>query len=113
MFFFLLIACLLFDEPFTEHTSELRFVILRLLLDWINHNWASLNASERQSLRGMILSYITSQALRETKPLRSMLASMLTSVAKQDYPQNWPSFVQDLLQLWRQNCHEISEVRCF
>ena len=97
---------------FLEHTSELRFVILRLLFDWINHNWVVVNHSEKHSLREIILSYITSSSLNGTKPLRSMLASILTSVAKQDYPHIWPSFVQDLLQLWRQNHHEISEVTC-
>ena len=89
-----------------------RFFGLQILEDTIKTRWKILPAEEREGIKNYIVGKIVEISREEArmqaeKIFLNKLNVILVHILKQEWPQNWPSFIPDIVQF-----SQTSEVLC-
>ena len=95
-----------------EHTPVIRQLALSICTDWLKTWWNQIIADDQNVIRTNFLTLLHSDAvgLSPTRSLRVKLSSALANIAERQYPQHWPSFLEDMVGVWQTSPLERQEV---
>ena len=76
---------------------------LGLLNDWLRLWWNRLEDSNRDLIKGVLGQLLLDDALgcSPHRPLRTKLSVCIANVAERQFPQLWPSFLEEMLRVWQ------------
>jgi len=83
-----------------DHNDWNRQLALSILDDWLKGWWNRIPEDAQMFIRSQCVTLLTSSAVGASKGLRTKLAVILCNVACRQYPQQWPSFLDDVVGLW-------------
>ena len=86
------------DGP--EHNDWNRQLALSIIDDWLKGWWNRIPEEAQLFIRQQCVKLLASTALGNSRGLRTKLAVILCNIAERQYPQQWPSFLDDVLSLW-------------
>eukprot|EP01041_Mallomonas_annulata_P004813 gene4813-9600_t len=96
------------DAP--EHTIVVKFFCLKVLEDWIFLWWNKVDANEQGRMRAGILNLLQNvDHFKESRAIRTKIAKLVSEVGKRQFPQHWPSFIEDLVSFWNTGPESKSE----
>jgi hypothetical protein len=79
--------------------------------DWIFLRWNGISRDEKLFIRSGIMKLLENQSFYEELPAaRTKLAKIIVEIAKRDFPQEWPSFLEEVIQQWSQDILSKSKV---
>ena len=79
----------------------LRFLCLKVLEDWIVLWWNKLNAKKQIEIKQSILNLLDHANMETLSlPLKTKLAKVIVDIVKRQFPQQWPTFLNDIIQRW-------------
>lgn len=93
----------------TEHTPHVRFFALHCLEQLIFTRWKDLSPDAQQQVKDAMLQLMQNSVQDwGTEPLfiRTKVGKLVAEVAKREYPQRWPDFLDIMLQLWSTGSNE-------
>ncbi|QDS76642.1 Exportin-1 [Venturia effusa] len=100
-------AWLLVDK-ILEHASypQTKYIGLQVLDNVINTRWRVLPRDQCQGIRNFVVNFIiqmsgTEESLRQQRALITKLNMTLVNILKQEWPHNWPTFINEIIQ----SCH--------
>ncbi|KAI6368810.1 hypothetical protein MCOR25_004553 [Pyricularia grisea] len=102
-------AWLMVDQILSEATySQTKFLGLQILDNVIMTRWKVLPREQCQGIRNFVVNYIincssTEESLRSQKTLLNKLNLVLVSILKQEWPHNWPTFINEIISSCRTN----------
>ncbi|KAJ2016527.1 Karyopherin transporter, partial [Coemansia sp. S610] len=84
------------------------FIALQILEKLIQTKWKILPIEQRTGIKNFIVEVIlhtasTEESLRQNKVYLNKLNLILVQVLKQEWPQNWPTFIPEIVQTSRTN----------
>ncbi|KLU91186.1 exportin-1 [Magnaporthiopsis poae ATCC 64411] len=100
-------AWLMVDQILSEATySQTKFLGLQILDNVISTRWKVLPREQCQGIRNFVVNFIitcssTEESLRAQKTLLNKLNLVLVSILKQEWPHNWPTFINEIIT----SCH--------
>jgi exportin-1 len=101
-------------DTILENSSnpQSKYIALQILENLIKYRWKSLPTEQREGIRTYLVQKIIAlsqheQTLRSESVLINKLNLLLVGILKHEWPQNWPSFIPDLVGSSR-----TSEVLC-
>lgn len=65
----------------------------------INQQWASTDWSFREELKNVLYGYLIEKGNTAPHFIRTKYAKLLIAVAKQDWPTNYPNFLNNILEV--------------
>jgi hypothetical protein len=86
------------DHP--SHNDSNRQLALSILNDWIKVWWNNITTENQLIIRDSILTLLRSVTGTNSGGFRNKLASILANIAERQYPQHWPTFLDDIVNLW-------------
>ncbi|KAK0626056.1 CRM1 C terminal-domain-containing protein [Immersiella caudata] len=96
-------AWLMVDDILSRATYEqTKFLGLQVLDNVIMTRWKVLPREQCQGIRNFVVQYIlqcsnSEEALRSHRTLLNKLNLVLVSVLKQEWPHNWPTFINEII----------------
>ena len=84
----------------TEHNEWNRQLALSILEEWMKIWWNRIQEEAQRYIREQVVALLTSPAVAECRGMRTKLAVILSEIAQRQYPQQWPSFLDDIVGLW-------------
>lgn len=113
-----LIFCEILTQQFqlaastSSNTNEgLCLITLTLLNDFIKKKWNILNNEQQNNLRTLISNLVSHfDNLTYSVNLSNKFASILSEIIERQYPQLWPSFLQDFLPLAQEKSYKKQEI---
>jgi hypothetical protein len=79
----------------------IRMFCLTALHDWTKKWWSEMNSAQHLELRNSISNIIVSSISEEASTSYcNKCASLIVEIAERQFPDQWTSFVDDLLALW-------------
>ncbi|KAJ2505056.1 Karyopherin transporter, partial [Coemansia sp. RSA 2052] len=92
----------------SKATSSHTFIALQILEKLIQTKWKILPIEQRTGIKNFIVEVIlhtasTEESLRQNKVYLNKLNLILVQVLKQEWPQNWPTFIPEIVQTSRTN----------
>ncbi|OIW27508.1 hypothetical protein CONLIGDRAFT_645770 [Coniochaeta ligniaria NRRL 30616] len=96
-------AWLMVDEILSKAThDQTKFLGLQVLDNVIMTRWKVLPREQCQGIRNFIVQYIlqcssSEESLRSQRTLLNKLNLVLVSVLKQEWPHNWPTFINEII----------------
>ncbi|KND94412.1 Exportin-1, partial [Tolypocladium ophioglossoides CBS 100239] len=100
-------AWLMVDKILSDaHYPQTKYLGLQVLDNVISTRWKVLPRDQCQGIRNFIVQFIiqcssSEDALRSNKTLLNKLNLVLISVLKQEWPHNWPTFINEIIS----SCH--------
>ncbi|KAI9711412.1 MAG: Exportin-1 [Candelaria pacifica] len=100
-------AWLLVDKILQEATiPETKYLGLQVLDNVVMTRWKVLPREQCQGIRNFVVNFIiqnsnTEETLRAQRPLLNKLNLVLVSILKQEWPHNWPTFINEIIS----SCH--------
>jgi hypothetical protein len=84
------------------HPSTVQFVALKLLEDWTLQWWNQLDVSAQRETRQSVVDLVGvhPELFESNRAVRSKLSKILAEIAKRQYPQEWPEFLEIIIQIW-------------
>ncbi|KAJ2062335.1 Karyopherin transporter, partial [Coemansia sp. S155-1] len=84
------------------------FIALQILEKLIQTKWKILPIEQRTGIKNFIVEVIlhtasTEESLRQNKVYLNKLNLILVQILKQEWPQNWPTFIPEIVQTSRTN----------
>ncbi|KAK3344026.1 CRM1 C terminal-domain-containing protein [Lasiosphaeria hispida] len=101
-------AWLMVDDILSRATYEqTKFLGLQVLENVIMTRWKVLPREQCQGIRNFVVGYIlkcsdSDEALKSQRTLLNKLNLVLVSVLKQEWPHNWPTFINEIIAA----CHQ-------
>lgn len=92
------------DKVLTNSESlQSKFIALQILEQLIQTKWKILPTEQRTGIKNFIVEVIfhtasTDESLRKNKVYLSKLNLILVQILKQEWPQNWPTFIPEVVQ---------------
>ncbi|XP_065193562.1 exportin-6-like [Sycon ciliatum] len=89
--------CLYFME-----NSRNEYVLMystKVLEDLVNHTWASVDVAQKSELRQFIIEYAVRSHSQIVPYVRNKLAKVIVDIARQDWPHDYPHFLDTVIQL--------------
>lgn len=82
--------------------EQTKFLGLQILEDLIKFRWRELPPEQRQGIRGYVIKTIrklsaSAELLHKHRLIVQKLNLQIVEVAKHEWPQNWPTFIQELV----------------
>ncbi|CAK8672649.1 unnamed protein product [Clavelina lepadiformis] len=74
-----------------------RYYGMQLIKHWIRFHWLEAQNEEHSFIKSQVLNLIASTALTEPPYIKGLLASVLTEIIKQVWPQNWANMHTELI----------------
>jgi hypothetical protein len=90
---------ILFTES-ADHNEWNRQLALSILDDWIKLWWNRIPEDAQRYIREQTVTLLTNPAVSASRGLRTKLAVILSEIAQRQYPQHWPTFLDDIVGLW-------------
>lgn len=91
-----------------EYLQTLAVVVLG---NGIDNGWESFTIHDKIALRDKLLNLVRAGApIFSQKSVRNKLASILSSIAKKQYPKEWNSFLTDMIVIWEEKSSECQEI---
>ncbi|KAH8899549.1 hypothetical protein GQ53DRAFT_315188 [Thozetella sp. PMI_491] len=100
-------AWLMVDEILSKSSySQTKYLGLQVLDSVITTRWKVLPPEQRQGIRNFIVQYIlqisdSEENLKTQKTLLNKLNLVLISILKQEWPHNWPTFINEIISACR------------
>ncbi|KAI5204103.1 hypothetical protein E4T42_04574 [Aureobasidium subglaciale] len=100
-------AWLMVDKILQEaQNSQTKFLGLQVLDNVIMTRWKVLPREQCQGIRNFVVQYIlqmssSDESLRKERALINKLNLVLVSILKQEWPHNWPTFINEIISA----CH--------
>ncbi|KAJ2798771.1 Karyopherin transporter, partial [Coemansia guatemalensis] len=97
------------DRILSDSSSlQSKFIALQILEKLIQTKWKILDADSRSGIKNFIVELIvktasTEESLRKNKVYLSKLNLILVQILKQEWPQNWPNFIPEIVATSRTN----------
>lgn len=83
-----------------DHNDWNRQLALSILDDWLKAWWNRIPEDAQRYIRDQCVTLLTSAAVAASRGLRTKLAVILCNIACRQYPQQWPTFMDDVVGLW-------------
>lgn len=102
-------AWLLVDKILSESRHpQTKYLGLQILDNVIMTRWKVLPREQCLGIRNFVVNFIleasnTEEALRSQRTLLNKLNLVLVSILKQEWPHNWPTFINEIIAACRQN----------
>jgi hypothetical protein len=88
-----------------------QFLCLKIMEDWIFLRWNEIGRDEKLFIRSGVMKLLENQSIYEKLPAaRTKLAKIIVEIAKRDFPQEWPTFLEEIIQHWAQDVLPKSKV---
>ena len=100
-------------EPIIEGSfcDLTKITALTILPKFISQNWNSLNEEQQQHYKELSFSYFDNFITNNcNEGLITQTELLIINILKYEWPQNWPSFVSDLMNLLQQNAFFVKYV---
>ena len=82
------------------HDDFIRMLSLTILNDWLKIWWNKISDQERSSLRNTVVMLVKGSVGKSpVKGLWTKLAVMISNIAVRQFPQQWPTFLNDMASL--------------
>ena len=82
------------------HTDSIRLLSLTVLSDWVKIWWNKVNEGDQTIVKKSVLELLHGPIGRSpVRGLRTKLAVMLSNIAVRSFPQQWPSFLDDMARV--------------
>ncbi|RYP06485.1 hypothetical protein DL764_003136 [Monosporascus ibericus] len=100
---------LLVDKILSEaQYPETKYLGLQILDSVIQTRWKVLPRDQCQGIRNFVVNYIiqistTEESLKAQRTLLNKLNLVLVSILKQEWPHNWPTFINEIIAACRSN----------
>lgn len=100
-------AWLLVDKILQEATyPQTKYIGLQVLESVIQTKWKVLPREQCQGIRNFVVNFIiqgssTEESLRSQRTFLNKLNLVLVSILKQEWPHNWPTFINEIIS----SCH--------
>ncbi|RYP62091.1 hypothetical protein DL771_009878 [Monosporascus sp. 5C6A] len=100
---------LLVDKILSEaQYPETKYLGLQILDSVIQTRWKVLPRDQCQGIRNFVVNYIiqistTEESLKAQRTLLNKLNLVLVSILKQEWPHNWPTFINEIITACRSN----------
>ena len=83
-----------------NHDDYIRMLSLTILNDWLKIWWNKLSESEQSSIRNTVLMLLNGPLSKSpVRVLLTKLAVMISNIAVRQFPQMWPTFLEDMVSL--------------
>ena len=93
-----------------NHDDYIRMMSLTILNDWLKIWWNKLSESDHAAIRNTVLMLLSGPVGKSpVKGLWTKLSVMISNIAVRQYPQMWPSFLDDMVSM----CVSSSTTRTF
>jgi hypothetical protein len=104
----MMLHILMTDSP--AHTEYIRMLALSILSDWMKDWWNKITENDQNVIKNNVVGLLTgSLGSSNVKALRMKLAVIVANIAVRQFPQLWPSFLEDMVSLWRSPSFELQE----
>lgn len=90
----------LFSILSVEVDDGIRLFCLTALQEWTKRWWKEMGPAQQLELRGNISSVVSTIPETSSTSYCSKCASIIVEIAERQFPDQWSSFVDDLLSLW-------------
>ncbi|TGZ80407.1 hypothetical protein EX30DRAFT_59082 [Ascodesmis nigricans] len=92
----------------TSTYQQTKYIGLQVLDNVIQTRWKVLPKDQRQGIRNFVVGFIiqassTPESLHQQRLLINKLNLVLVSILKQDWPHDWPDFINEILSSCRTN----------
>ncbi|PVU89531.1 hypothetical protein BB559_003322 [Furculomyces boomerangus] len=92
----------------TSALSQTKFIGLQILEKLIQTRWKVISSEQRNGIKNYIVSTIiknssSEQSLKQNKLYLSKLNLILVQILKQEWPTNWPTFIQEIVSSSKTN----------
>eukprot|EP00611_Tribonema_gayanum_P015397 TRINITY_DN2722_c0_g1_i2.p1 TRINITY_DN2722_c0_g1~~TRINITY_DN2722_c0_g1_i2.p1 ORF type:complete len:1027 (-),score=317.33 TRINITY_DN2722_c0_g1_i2:1457-4537(-) len=90
--------------PLPEHNDTVRFFAVHCIEQYIKSDWSSMTEEQQARCRSASVDLIrsgTRDLLSEASFVKEKVAALAAEVAERDYPEKWPTFVQDMVMAVR------------
>lgn len=77
--------------------QESRFIAMQILEENVKARWTLLTEAARASVRQYVFSAVTGGSSAATDIVLHKLNAVLVEIVKKDWPQRWPTFINDLI----------------
>ena len=82
------------------HDDFIRMMSLTILNDWLKIWWNKITDQEKAALRNTVVMLVKGSVGKSTvKGLWTKLAVMISNIAVRQFPQQWPTFLNDMASL--------------
>jgi hypothetical protein len=79
----------------------IKLLSLSILNDWIKMWWNKLPEHGKVAVKQLALDLLSSNlAINENASIRTKIAVILSNVVERVFPQYWPGFVKEMIELW-------------
>lgn len=93
----ILIHILTVESP--NHNDFIRMLSLTILNDWLKIWWNKISENEQTAVRNNVLLLVNVVSKSPIKGLWTKLAVMISNIAVRQFPQMWPSFLEDMVSV--------------
>lgn len=90
--------------------DSMRMLALTSMDSWIKEWFNKLSIDEQVALRTEIMSLISIVGSYKMKVLRCKLAIIISNMAELHYPQIWPTFVKEMVDVWLNGANQQKEI---
>jgi hypothetical protein len=89
--------------PGPEPNEHIRALSLTIVQNWIRHFWDKVPPNMQLDIRQEVVSMIVSVTAntRFPKSVLRKLSSILADVVERQFPNQWQTFVEDVMEVWR------------
>jgi hypothetical protein len=97
------VLCRILTDKQINHHESIYILTLTILHKWITRWWNRISPNEQNSIRAIISSLLSETTqVEHSSNFSSKLASIITDIVERQFPQQWPNFVPEILQVWVQ-----------
>ena len=97
-------------EEKEAYGDSMRMLALTSMDSWIKEWFNKLSIDEQIVLRAEIMSFVSVIGSYKMKVLRSKLAVIISNMAELHYPQIWPTFVKEMVDVWLNGPNQQKEI---
>ncbi|RYH21761.1 hypothetical protein EON65_20170 [archaeon] len=84
----------------TADSYGYKMLSLSMLHDWMKKWWVKITPTEHMQIRTFVCQILSQPVLRsQPSNFRSKFAAILSEIAERQFPQHWPSMMEDFLQI--------------
>lgn len=83
-----------------EHTESVQQLSLSLMAEFLKSWWDRLGSSDRLHIRHSLFVLLHCLPPTSSGGMRNKVASIIADIAERSYPQHWPTFLEELVNVW-------------
>lgn len=88
-------------EEETVCNQYVKLLALSILNDWIKLWWNKLPEERKLAVKQLSMDLVTSNlAVHDNSSIRTKIAVILSNVVERVFPQYWPTFLKEMVDLW-------------